>query len=373
LGPVVGFNYGESLDDEAFDIIMTQDSGYVLVGRMNDYDMGIVKTDENGTEEWHTIIPVQGEQMAYSVVEIPDEGYLFTGLGGWLAKVDEMGNNVWKKNYNVALIDNIVQSTNGNFFLGGYTANFPGTDYFWLEKINKSGETLWYKIFNKTSISYCSTFKGTSDGGFIFLGLNNTNYLIFLKIDVEGVVESEIAIQSTFERATLIKEDSDGWILAGDAAYPDESFVITKFTNNGTIAWSQSFYNNNHQFGTGMVTNDGGYLMTGTIWYEGNYDKIWTIKTDPKGLHQWNKTYSGGFFQNINGIIQTEFGYALVGAISFKDNDNFYFILTDINGKPLYTLSEEVTSTVHSLEILSLVLAIIILKIVNKKKSQKNC
>ncbi|MHA2337400.1 MAG: hypothetical protein ACXACX_08850, partial [Candidatus Hodarchaeales archaeon] len=89
FGPIIGFNYDRSMEDEAYNIISTQDDGYAIVGLTNEYDLWLIKTDYNGTMEWNTPIEKSGEQMGYTVLEIPGEGFLIGGYGGEIVKIDQ--------------------------------------------------------------------------------------------------------------------------------------------------------------------------------------------------------------------------------------------------------------------------------------------
>lgn len=76
--------YGGEADENAFDIIATNDNGYIIAGYTFSYgngksDIFLVKTDINGNMEWESAIGGQGDDEAKSIIQTADGGYLVVG------------------------------------------------------------------------------------------------------------------------------------------------------------------------------------------------------------------------------------------------------------------------------------------------------
>ncbi len=77
--------YGGSDSDEANSIIQTSDGGYIIAGYTSSYGAGdldcwVVKIDSNGNMQWHNSFGGTGYDMAYSIKETSDHGYVIAGL-----------------------------------------------------------------------------------------------------------------------------------------------------------------------------------------------------------------------------------------------------------------------------------------------------
>ena len=76
--------YGGDADENAFDIIATNDNGYIIAGYTFSYgngksDIFLVKTDFNGNMLWQSAIGGQGDDKAKSVIQTTDGGFLVAG------------------------------------------------------------------------------------------------------------------------------------------------------------------------------------------------------------------------------------------------------------------------------------------------------
>jgi len=141
--------YGGSSYDEAHAIALADD-GFALAGDTisfgaGSYDFWLVKTDFMGNMVWNKTYGRTGWERAYDMIPTSDGGYALTcytnsfGAGGydaWLVKTDENGNEQWNKTYGGAGDDmaiSLIQNREGSFILVGYTMSFPvGSTNFWL-------------------------------------------------------------------------------------------------------------------------------------------------------------------------------------------------------------------------------------------------
>ncbi len=76
--------FGGTGDDRAWSVQQTSDGGYILAGQTNsygagDYDVLLIKTDANGNEQWNKTSGGIGDDAAYSVQQTMDGGYILAG------------------------------------------------------------------------------------------------------------------------------------------------------------------------------------------------------------------------------------------------------------------------------------------------------
>ncbi|MFZ7138005.1 MAG: hypothetical protein ACOWW1_06265 [archaeon] len=79
--------YGElhaNYDEFASSLIETIDGGFVLAGQTNSfgaggYDCWLIKTDENGKMQWNQTYGGEGDDIAYSLIESSNGGYVIAG------------------------------------------------------------------------------------------------------------------------------------------------------------------------------------------------------------------------------------------------------------------------------------------------------
>jgi len=85
-GYAPGWNktYGGTGDDEAWSMIQTNDGGYAIAGYTGSFGAGswdfwLVKTDSVGNMQWNRTYGGTGSDVAWSVVQTNDGGYVLTG------------------------------------------------------------------------------------------------------------------------------------------------------------------------------------------------------------------------------------------------------------------------------------------------------
>ena len=77
-------NHGTTQNDYGYSIIHTNDGGYAIAGITrsqgdNNGDAWIIKTDNNGNEEWNQTYGGQGTESSRSIAHTNDGGYIFAG------------------------------------------------------------------------------------------------------------------------------------------------------------------------------------------------------------------------------------------------------------------------------------------------------
>jgi hypothetical protein len=134
-------NLGGSSNEEAHWVQQTSDGGYIVAGLTTSFGAGLtdvylLKTDENGNQVWHNWLGGSGREEAYCVQQTSDGGYILagrttsTGAGEYdvyLVKTRSNGSEVWSRTFGGTgrdLAYSVCQTFDGGYILTGYTCSF---------------------------------------------------------------------------------------------------------------------------------------------------------------------------------------------------------------------------------------------------------
>jgi len=201
----------------------SSDGGYIIVGYIKyfmtaNWDVLLIKTDDNGSEIWSQTFGGIDLDEGAGVQETSDGGYIIVGrsasLGAgatdvWLIKTDAEGNELWNRTFGGVHRDcgNCVRQTvDGSYIILGKTQSL-GAGYIdvWLIKTDADGNTIWNQTYGGffEDIGYC--IQQTIDGGYIITG--NTSsfggnitdaFLLRLEGDETGIMEDITSIPTEY-------------------------------------------------------------------------------------------------------------------------------------------------------------------------------
>ncbi len=208
--------YGGSNYDNATSIVPTSDGGYIVAGSAqskdgdvtgthwgtSDDDVWVVKLDATGSIVWQKSYGGSGADVANSIRQTSDGGYIVAGNTGspndgnvtgrkgglsdyWILKLDASGNLSWQKCLGGSKEDDaysIRQISDGNYVIGGTVISdssnngditgyhgITGSDY-WVVKMDTTGTIIWEKTLGGTGTEDMRSVTETTDGGFIVAG-----------------------------------------------------------------------------------------------------------------------------------------------------------------------------------------------------------
>lgn len=311
-------NYGGSDRDEPNSMVPTADGGYLLVGytKSNDGDVGgnqgtidfwIVKIDALGEKQWEQNFGGSDVEIAQSVQNTPDGGYLISGSSSsndgdifirhgsvdvWVVKTDALGNKEWEKTFGGFDSDyaySMIPTTDGHYILAGssasdnddLTGNY-GADDVWVMKFDLTGEIIWQKNYGGSQIDVGNSIWETADGGYIVAGSTRSS---------DGDVDVNLGIE-------------DCWII--------------KLDGQGNLQWEKTYGGTQTDVADKIhPTSDGGFVVLGRSYsVDGdltmNYGgvDIWIFKIDATGNLQWQQSYgstgtdwTGSLLEDQNGNI----------------------------------------------------------------------
>jgi uncharacterized delta-60 repeat protein len=153
--------YGGTGDDEAYSVQQTSDGGYIVAGSTNSfgaggYDFWVLKLNSTGGVTWQKTYGGTSNEFARSVRQTSDEGYIVVGgtssfgAGGvdiWVLKLNSTGGVSWQKTYGGTGDDmaySVQQTSDGGYILPGTTNSFGAGGYdIWVLKLNSTGSIVF--------------------------------------------------------------------------------------------------------------------------------------------------------------------------------------------------------------------------------------
>ncbi len=195
--------YGTASVDVAYSIIQTSDDGYMLAGStdVNNTDFYVVKTDSGGNLQWNETYGGDGYDVAHSVVQTTDGGYAIAGwtdsIGqdGWLIKILSNGVEQWNQTYGGSgadVLNSVIQTTDGGYALGGQLNPSGILQVAWLVKTDLSGNVQWNETYGGNVNSWVDSLIQTSDGGYALTGYmygsSGTADFLLIKTDNYGII-----------------------------------------------------------------------------------------------------------------------------------------------------------------------------------------
>ncbi|MFH1010651.1 MAG: hypothetical protein V1784_05390 [bacterium] len=185
-------NFGGLGADFASAVEQTSDGGYILAGFTAPFlsligDVYLIKTNSSGTQTWSRTFGGDSVDIALSVLQTSDGGYILAGLtksfgaGGndaYVIKTNSSGDSLWTRTYGGSAADyasSIQPTADGNYIIAGGTESFGVSgSAAYLIKINGSGDTLWTKIVDEPGGDSSAAVQQTFDGDFIVVGGTNS-------------------------------------------------------------------------------------------------------------------------------------------------------------------------------------------------------
>ena len=340
--------YGETSYDKGTCITQTIDGGYIITGYTESYgagneDVWLIKTDTKGNEKWNKTYGGTDLDIGRSVQQTSDGGYIISadtdsfgaGIGDvWLIKTDENGTEEWSKTYGGTENDGnyfVKQTSDEGYIITGYTWSYSASYYpspdIWLVKTDENGTKEWSKTFGGMGWDMGYYVDKTYDGGYIIVGFTESygagsSDVWLIKTDENGTEEWNKCYGGLGEEwGRFVKQTFDGGYIItgyttsyGIAGYPDVWLIKTDA--NGNEIWNKTYGSTFKDLGRWVEqTFDGGYIITGsTDFYRNGKSDVWLVKTDALGNEEWNRTYGGLDYDEGYGLVKTsDGGYLIVG------------------------------------------------------------
>ena len=301
-------NFGGWKGDYCFSVQQTFDGGYILAGfsysdsgDVRDHhgdtshcDIWLVKLDSTGDTVWTKSLGGTLNEKAYSIQQTADSGYIVAGLAYsnngdvsghhgdslhcdvWVVKLDAEGDIEWQKSLGGSGTDaaySIKQTFDGGYIVAGYSysndgdvgKNYGSAD-FWIVKLDSSGDTVWTGNFGGSRKDVAHSVWQTLDSGYIVAGYSFSN-------------DSDVTGHHSGPPGSL--NSPDVWVI--------------KLSSSGTLEWQKSLGGSKSEDAWCVQqTFDSGYVIAG-FSYSNNGDvsghhgdslhmDYWVVKLDAYAL-----------------------------------------------------------------------------------------
>ncbi|MGA2298594.1 MAG: choice-of-anchor D domain-containing protein, partial [FCB group bacterium] len=209
--------------------------------------------------EWKKCYGGYNEDIAYSIQETNDGGYIIAGstesnqdpnvtgfhnyIDAWIVKINSIGTIEWEHCYGGSMEDratSIKQTSDGGYIFAGYTESNDGdvighhggnTESFdgWVVKLDNTGNLQWQICLGGTWDDNANDVIQTSDGGYIVVGSTQSQ-------------------DGDFSCCKLYSDD--GW--------------IAKLNSGGTLVWQKCLGDFDGGLNAVNNTSDGGFIVAGS-------------------------------------------------------------------------------------------------------------
>jgi hypothetical protein len=266
----------------------------------------LIKTDADGDTLWTQVYA--GGKAANMVEQTADGGYVMTGLASYsgpsngdvhIIKTDSVGDTLWTRTYGGPGLDDglsIRQTSDHGYVIAALTMSFgAGNQKIWVIKTDSLGDTLWTRLFGGDSISCCGWAQQTTDGGYFVAGwtclYSPTPQTYLIKTDSVGdtLWTRTIGGQGYFTEGVSGQQVKDGgYIVVGgceDTTTGNIDVYLARTDANGDTLWTRTFggpgYDDCYSV---RQTADGGYIICGqTYSFGAGGCDFYLIKTDENG------------------------------------------------------------------------------------------
>lgn len=298
--------YGGSMEEWPWSVITTTDGGYLVHGYSysfgaGDADWWILKLGSAGDIQWQRAFGGSGFDHAREVKQTTDGGYIVAGSttsfgsgdqDAWIMKLSSSGNIQWQKAYGNTVGDvaySIAETPDGGYITAGFNGITASTRNAWVAKLDSSGSIQWERQYGSVANQYAQQIQPTSDGGYI-VGLEDINTstghteFVALKLDSNG----NIAWQKRYsggvdDQLWSVQQTTDtGYVFSGNTfsfGAGSMDIWIVKTDATGNVEWQKSYGTPDFEESI-LITQapDGGYVLAGN-----SGEEIVVLKLDGAG------------------------------------------------------------------------------------------
>ena len=343
----------------------------------------LVKTDENGQEQWKKSFGGTGDDKGYELVQDKEGNYLIIGqtssIGNGeddvlLLKVNSKGEEIWQKAYGGPYNDrgfSLAAAKDGGYILTGRTELIEDESAdVYLIRTDADGNLLWEQNFGGADIEIGEGVIEASDGSIIIVGENQSDAIpnpnspnnissdvYFIKTNAFG----ELLIEKTFgnveeDKAFDVVETADGNFALTGMTNARRDLYLLMLDKNGEELWSKSYGGSMFdEVGYSILTTaDGGFLIGGVKEITRTTSQMYLVKTDSQGALEWDRLFGSlglDFGRSI--ALTPDGGYVLAGEFDINNAPNrtsllplydMYLVKTDGEGN---VFNNTIRGTVH--------------------------
>lgn len=321
---------GGSGSDMAHSVAEIADGAYIVAGQTtsNDGDVSgnhgqedawVLKVDANGTVLWQHCFGGSLNDNAHQVIQTDDGGYAFVGrstsndgdVSGnhgdwdhWLVRLDLSGNILWQHTYGGSQADranSLVPTDAGGFVFCGYAYSTDGdvtTPHgdmdVWVLEVDAQGALQWEKSFGGSNYETMSAIARAADGGYFLSGFT-------------GSADGDVSGYHGTEDLWALKLDAAGaleWQRSSGGSAEERGWALVPLPNGGCVFAGHAF------------SNDGDVVSNAT------YGDFWLMELDSIGALVWEKCLGGSQLEEAQAISATSAGDFVVAGWTESNDGN---------------------------------------------------
>lgn len=250
----------------------------------------------------------------------------------------------------------ILQTVDEGFIEAGFSQSFGNdTDFdIYVVRTDVDGKEIWSSFYDESNVEQARDIIELEDHSFLILGFINDidavlgttpTEVYLMKIDNKGEKKWSRRYENngSNQRGTKIIPTSDGgYAIIGQSNMPGQTsndILLIKLDSNAQEEWHRVYEAANSQVGVDLLEVDNGFLFVANEDEVDNVaDDVAIYRVDETGNVLSVKRYgASGRLENVNDLLQTRDGNIILVGSSNNDN-NSYFIKSDLNGDTLWTL-----------------------------------
>lgn len=363
-------SYGTALPEQANDLVMGAFGRAILAGWQYDNATGqngyLIQLNQAGALNWERVIGGAGDQVINAIARTPDGGFIMAGstTGNakqllddrdvYLVKTDQDGQVEWTQSFGVAGVDEIGLDVEvafgGGFVIAGYQlpTTIPSPRDAFLIRTNTSGEEIWSKTYGGAVHDTASSVVTNADGGYTFTGYTTSqgagaNDVWLVKVDAVGDVNWSRTFGGNNEDYGMsVARFGAGYVIAGQtrsmgAGGTDAYLLRTDF--KGDLVWENTFGGAANDSANSVKVLPDGFVFTGFTESSGaGAADAYLVRTGFNGEAKWERTFGGSDTDAGMAVVANEAGGFVVAGYTESMGEgasDVYAIRTNSGGQVL--------------------------------------
>jgi hypothetical protein len=355
--------YSGGGQDEATDVALTPDGGYVLTGYYNGSTrIALIKVDVDGFLQWSKFFLGTPRALGNSVLVSQDSGYVVAGFvegsvansrSSYLMKTDAAGNQLWAKNLGVMGNDefqDVIELADGSLVAIGFSITANGTEDVRVVRTDADGNLMWSNSFgtnNQQEKAYGVTL--AANGDIVVVGERSDppseKSIYIVRLNPMG----QLVWDQTYSIGTSLSDEGRAIVRTDDGHFAISGFTQVNIVSNGLLLkvnedgsnqpiWFQTFSNVENLFDVALAAG-GDLLTTGFKDIPGSsgvLTDLFIARTDELGNTIWSQTVGKAGPDAGYAVLPTPDGGAVAVGSAQPDFANAatyaYMARTDANG-----------------------------------------
>jgi len=296
------------------------------------------------------------DEYGYAVCATADGGCVVAGevygdiddrSGIYLARFDAKGTELWTQEYDgewEQVAQSVAQTANGGFVVAGCSSG-----YMYLLKTDGAGTSEWSRTYGGPEENWGYSVRQTVGGGYVIAGASYWDpmwgkdaYLVRTDASGKRLWQRVYGGRGDDEARGVVQTDDGGFALLGTTWEPDQAegdFLLVRTDASGDTLWTRTYGDADYEIGTGIIeTRDHGFALCGLTcsFGAGRWDG-WLVRTDSLGDTLWTQTFGGRGDDGVTSVCEAP-DRGLVVCGYYEDEVDYVMLAkTDERGDTLWS------------------------------------